>query len=193
MFYGYALNTAETAMRKQKELPEYLNFGKLFLNGLMTLVISFVYFLPVLIIFGIIIAVNLPHMEGMYNLLISGETISTGFFVSGWKIAAFASIGLMLIPVIFYVLSGALMNYAETRTFSSAFQLNHIFKKIITWTFFIAWIISVIVVMAINYVGGEVAGLFGVVPFLRYAVSSFFSVVSVLFACTLLGQAYSEA
>ena len=46
---GYHLECAKTAMNKKFKLPDWKNFGKLFVNGFLASVITFIYLLPAIL------------------------------------------------------------------------------------------------------------------------------------------------
>ncbi|MBI4438883.1 DUF4013 domain-containing protein [Candidatus Woesearchaeota archaeon] len=48
---GYGLKSAETAMKGDYKLPEWNEWGRLFIRGLTAVVISLIYFLPVILLF----------------------------------------------------------------------------------------------------------------------------------------------
>ena len=77
----------------------------------------------------------------------------------------------------------ALLTYAETRDFSSAFAFRDIIKKAFTGTYIVGFIITMVIV-------GVIAFIIGLIPFIGQFLSTF--IVGTI-AYTALAQAYREA
>jgi hypothetical protein len=178
IFTGYLLNTAETAMRKQKELPEFEGFGKLFVDGLLAAIIGLIYMIPVFLLFGILYLVGLATIPSVAD-----------FTNGGFLAALFGGFGITFILLLItgfiftYLATGAMLRFAERRKFGEAFDLGEITKKVLTGAFFLPWLISVVLGGVINFV-------LRLIPVVGWIVGPF--VVGV-FMYTILGAAYSEA
>lgn len=176
IFYGYLLDVAETGMRKQKKLPEFEGFGRLFVNGFKMLLIGIVYLIPVALVMGILFFTGLATVPSMESLTSASLSALGGFGLSFIVTA--------IVALVFgYLSTGAVLRFAEKKELSAAFELKEIADKVFTGTFFVGWLITVVLAGAISVV-------LGLIP----VVGTLFTVyISGVFGYTALGQAYSEA
>ena len=175
--FGYGLECSKSAMEKKFKLPEYKQFWRLFVKGLVSILIGIIYFIPGLIFFlwgmvnvGIAILLGLSEndIEAIMTLVNAGSPLLiTGlflFFVAG------------------YILPIALMNYSIKYKFKDGFDFRKIFRKIFTGKYFLVWLVTLI----ITWVLGMTIGL---IPFVGYAIAGF---ISIVIGYTLYGQVYKE-
>lgn len=177
MFSGYLLNVAKSAMKKDMELPKWENWGTLFVEGLLAFVIGIIYMLPVVVILGGLLLVGGLSVPG----LIAGGMLGMAGVMAGlgMYIVVLVIVGLVL----GFLSTVALLTYAETRDFSSAFAFRDIIKKAFTGTYIVGFIITMVIV-------GVIAFIIGLIPFIGQFLSTF--IVGTI-AYTALAQAYREA
>ena len=110
---GYIISLIKSAMKKKEEvLPEWSNWGKLFSDGIICFVISFVYTLIPMLIFAI------------------GAVVSGGG-VFGWAFKAFVTfISAISLLGVYFILPMAICHYAATDDMKSAFAWKVIQEKI---------------------------------------------------------------
>ncbi len=166
---GYLLDVAQTAMNRKKKLPEFKDYGRLFVEGLKLLVIALVYAIPV-----IIIAV----------LFMAG--FSTNLNIGSMGIGFMIIIGILAILTVYFE-SGAVLMYADTRKLGEAFNFGEISKKVFTGKFFGGWLISLIISAAIGLAIGF--ALF-FIPLLGRILAS---AIGGIFYMSAMGEVYSEA
>ena len=177
MFSGYLLNVAKSAMKKDMELPKWENWGTLFVEGLLAFVIGIIYMLPVVVILGGLLLVGGLSVPG----LIAGGMLGMAGVMAGLGIYL---VVLVIVGLVLGFLSTvALLTYAETRDFSSAFAFRDIIKKAFTGTYIVGFIITMVIV-------GVIAFIIGLIPFIGQFLSTF--IVGTI-AYTALAQAYREA
>ena len=177
MFSGYLLNVAKSAMKKDMDLPKWENWGTLFVEGLLAFVIGIIYMLPVVVILGGLLLVGGLSVPG----LITGGMLGMAGVMAGLGIYL---VVLVIVGLVLGFLSTvALLTYAETRDFSSAFAFRDIIKKAFTGTYIVGFIITVVIV-------GVIAFIIGLIPFIGQFLSTF--IVGTI-AYTALAQAYREA
>jgi len=177
MFSGYLLNVAKSAMKKDMELPKWENWGTLFVEGLLAFVIGIIYMLPVVVILGGLLLVGGLSVPG----LITGGMLGMAGVMAGLGIYL---VVLVIVGLVLGFLSTvALLTYAETRDFSSAFAFRDIIKKAFTGTYIVGFIITMVIV-------GVIAFIIGLIPFIGQFLSTF--IVGTI-AYTALAQAYREA
>lgn len=177
IFSGYLLEVAKSAMKKDMKLPDYKDYGKMFIEGLLTTVIGFVYLLPVIILLGI--------------LLLTG-TFSFGNILQGGLLgilSAIAGLGIYLIilaivGIIFWLLATvAILRFAENREFGAAFEFGKIAKKAFTGHYVMNWVLT----MAIVWV---FALLINLIPVVGQFITIY---IAGVINMTALAQAYTEA
>ena len=168
---GYQLECAKTAMKKNFKLPEWENWGDLFIIGLLGFIIVVIYFIPFLIVLAILGISLLPFIAfggrqpgiSEFSNFIGGGIILTIVFV----------IAMYLLPV-------ALLSYVERLNFGDAFSFGKVFKKAFTSQYFISWFLLVIY-------GFIISVILSVIPFVGGALSGYIIGVT---AMTVFGELY---
>ena len=164
---GYQLFCAKSAMKKDYKLPEWKNWGDLFVKGLLSLIISIIYAIPIIIIsiFVIGTAIFAYFGQGM-------DSITT--------LVATAGVGIIILLIIAlltaYITPMAIMAYVSNFNFGNAFNFGIVFKKAFTGKYLITWllmllygIIGTAIFAFIPVVGGALAGfIVGVTAFTAY-------------------------
>ena len=134
---GYLLQVAKTA--KKKELPEWVDWGNLFIRGFIAEVIKVIYFLPAIIVFIATLG------TAILSVLLGSSTIGKMAFIQG--LTSMGS-GLFVFVVLFllaaYIVPAAWTNYAIKGKFGSAFALKEITAKAFTGNYFVAWLTGTI-------------------------------------------------
>lgn len=177
MFSGYLLNVAKSAMKKDMDLPKWENWGTLFVEGLLAFVIGIIYMLPVVVILGGLLLVGGLSVPG----LIAGGMLGMAGVMAG--LGMYIVVLVIIALVLGFLSTVALLTYAETRDFSSAFAFRDIIKKAFTGTYIVGFIITMVIV-------GVIAFIIGLIPFIGQFLSTF--IVGTI-AYTALAQAYREA
>ena len=162
---GYGLECSKSAMEKKFKLPEWKSFWKLFVRGLISLLIMIIYLLPGLLFFmwGLV-NVGLAILLGLSkNDFVALTTlINTG--------GPLIIVGLLLCVIAGYILPIALVNYAIKYNFNDGFELKKIFKKIFTGKYFLVWLVALVFSLILSMT-------IGLIPFVGYAISGFISLV----------------
>lgn len=174
MSVGYLLDTAETSMKKKKDLPEWKDFARLFVEGVKAFVIGIVYMIPIFIMGAFVFG---PMMTSLleFNMDFIFENLmlmSTGLIVLG-----------LIALLIGYFSLGALMRYSKTRNMKEAFNFNAISKKVFTGKYFAAWFIGLIIFVLVSAV-------FSLIPVIGQILGG---AIGGIFYVSVLGEAYAEA
>ncbi len=172
--YGYFIEVAKSSANKKTIgiLPEWKNWGSLFVNALLALVISLAYALPLILMAFI---VGFKVFLGMF----------TGDIVN---LAALSGMGAWLVLVLLYgfffiyVLPSAILSFAFSGKFASAFEFGNVLRKAFNAEYFVAWLVS-IVYSAIASV------VLGFIPYVGRAIGGAITGITMF---TLLGEAYSS-
>lgn len=188
---GFSLETAKLSMKGEKEMPEWNEWGNLFVKGLLSVVIGVIYMIPAIIIAGICLRPVIPSLYPWYmntmmpsvaqkmNLAMpdmSGMMASMGNLAFGLGFAA------LLMVFIAYIIPSAVMHYLQGG-FGNAFSFGSVLKKAFTKNYAIA---SFVFALYSSLLGG----LLGKVPFIGPAFAGF---VSGITGFTLYGEAFGNA
>jgi len=169
--FGYFLRCAKSAIKRNYALPNWTDWGALFVTGIVALVISLIWAIPTLIVAGITLGAMFPTVA---------PYITTGDMV-GAAAAVTAAMGTLLIgaivtavvAVIFGLLgTAAVVRYAEKGNFGSAFEFSEIKAKAFKGNFIAAWIVGIIYVVILSailspvlFIGPAIAGFICSVAF----------------------------
>jgi len=179
---GYELKCAKLAMGGDYSLPDWEEWGDLFVKGLLSVVIGIIYAIPAIIIIVILLITTLSStMEGIAGGVGSGPGAGLG----GGRLLA--SMGTSLIVVIalglilLYLLPSAMMTFVSNDfKFGSAFKVGEIVKKTLNTDYLVTWIVvgvySMIVTIILSFI-----------PFIGPAIASFATGVT---AMTAFGEVY---
>ncbi len=168
---GYALQASKLTLNKKKNLPEWTNWKDLFVNGFLLFVISMIYMIPAMI--ALVFALGSGLSVGLLT-----EDPFSGILAAGPILV----VALVLMIIFGYFSPLAAVNFAKTNKFSSAFDFKLILKKTLTKTYFVAWIVAVLLGIGITLI-------LSLIPFVGGRISSF---VTLLVALTIYAQAYNE-
>jgi len=131
MFFasGYGLECAKTAMKKKSKLPEWTDWGNLFLKGLSVFAIALIYSIPIGIIAAFMV-VKAMQGVGSYNTMLSAqpEMIMSNMASLGLGFILF----MVLLLLLSYIMPMVLMFFVDKWKFGDAFKLGEIFKKVFT-------------------------------------------------------------
>jgi hypothetical protein len=176
MFSGYLLKVAKSTMNRQRDLPEWSGWSDLFVKGALAYIIGIIYMIPVGIIAGIAAFTGLLTLPTLADL--APLKIFTWLFGAG-----IAAIIMIIVLVIFALLSSvAILSFADTEKFGSAFEFGDIARKAFNGQYIGGWLITMIISLVIGF-------LLSWIPVLGVIIAMY--VLSV-FVYTSLAQIYTE-
>jgi hypothetical protein len=185
---GWLLEVAKTSMKNKQKLPEWNNWGDLFVQGLLMIIISFLWFIPALLILVIFGGTAIATYIATQSL---PQTIAA----AGIGFVLFIAMALLIT----YISPAAILSYAEKNKFSAAFQFKKIFKKAFSGGWFVAWIVGYVWYMAIFGVATAASIPFSlfVGQFAGFVVSTILTAIALPIAAipffTMLGEAYGKS
>jgi len=161
---GYQLKCAKSAMNGKYDLPEWTEWGDLFVKGLVLVVIMVIYSVMVLIIPILLVVMWQMGMLGSSALEAVVMVI----------LASFAALGI-------YVLPSVIMNFvANDFKFGAAFKVGEIVKKTLNKDYFVTWLVvgvySIVVSIVLTFI-----------PIVGPAIASFATGVT---SMTAFGELY---
>lgn len=189
MALGYQLRCAKTAMEKKFELPEWEDWGNLFVKGLMAVVIGFIYAIPAIIVSLIaMISIVKAVLQAVSTSATTGASVDPMMILSSVGITGILIFILGLLTS--YIVPSALLSFVKNDSFGAAFRFGEIFKKAFTVKYLVVWIVvslySIVLTLVLALIL-SVIPLFG--TFLGIAIAMFVANVTVM---TALGEVYSE-
>ncbi|MBW2995266.1 DUF4013 domain-containing protein [Candidatus Woesearchaeota archaeon] len=179
--WGYALMCGKTAMKKTQKLPEWTNWGDLFVKGLVAAIISIIYFIPAAVVLGIVVGTTVITSLTLQNLTAIFGSMGIGLFIS-------ILVGLLTI----YILPVALLLYVSEGTFGAAFRFSDVLKKAFTTTYLLAWVLSLVAAFVVAILAGMLVGVLAVTIVLPFVINGFASIITGIISMTLLGEALSQ-
>ncbi len=188
---GYALECTGLTKRKVplNKSPDWADWGKLFVNGFLTFVISIIYFIPALIIFLIALASVLGAILRVVSFtdLITGNSAAisqniASIMPSLASALPFIFIGIVLALLAAYVVQSAVLNFLVYNRFGKAFSFGEVFKRAFNGTYFVAWIIALIISIVASLI-------FSWIPVVGSALMFF---ITSVITYTIFGQVYRE-
>jgi hypothetical protein len=169
---GFVLRCSKNALKKNFKLPQWIDWGKLFVNGLLGAVISLIYMLPafIFIILGILIGVGTA----------AGTTALTGADPASLMAALIAGgpafiIGLILFALAIYVYPSAMITFTINYNFLDAFKFKNVFKQAFRGNYFLMWIVIGIYILVISFV-------ISLIPYVGSGIANFITTVTLLTA-----------
>ena len=165
---GYLIDALERTVAGDEEPPAFDDWGTLFIRGLVGTVITIVYSVVPLVVFGGLAFVLIAVVG------IAGGAGEAGGIVAGLGVAALLLLGLLLLPVVFliyYLVPAALTNYAIQDELSAAFDFGTI-KPILLSSEYLIAVLLPLVVAVLLWIATSILALTGIglllVPFVQF-------------------------
>jgi len=189
MFFasGYGLECAKTAMKKKSNLPEWADWGNLWIRGFLSLLISIIYALPLVILSILFAGPIISKLMG--GILSSNPATFIEALGSAGNTIAFLGLFAVLIA---YVLPMAIMFFVEKWNFGDAFRIGDIFKKAFTSKYFVAWIILIAYAMVVGWIVALLTAATTITIIIPLILMGFWNIILTITSMTIFGEVYSE-
>ena len=175
---GYVLKSGSMTLKGNNKLPEWQDWGDLFVKGLFSFIIGLIWLIPAIVLGAI------GGGAAFASVLTAG--VSGGLSLGGLAGAGLLFLLAGLLGLIAaYFLPIAILGYVKTDKFGAAFDFSTVFKKALSGEYFVAWIISVVVALVLGIVGG-------IIPYLSIVLSPAASFISMMIGITLIGSVYNK-
>lgn len=162
---GYFFRILKSSIAGFDELPDFDEWGEMFIDGLKIFVVQFVYLLiPLIVIF-----IGMWASIASISVTDAGTMTNPVLFMG--LMGGTAIIGIILAIIFELIGSIAVANMALNNSeFGAAFRFGEILEKIsmIGWGKYIVWYIVMIV---ISLIGGFIAGILNVIPFIGMIIA----------------------
>ncbi|AXV40498.1 DUF4013 domain-containing protein [Methanobacterium sp. BAmetb5] len=162
---GYFFRILKSSIAGFDELPDFDEWGEMFIDGLKMFVVQFVYLLIPLIVIFIGAWASIASMSVTEAGNLANPTLAIGL------IGGTAIIGIILAILFELIGSIAVANMAlNDSEFGAAFRFSEILEKIsmIGWGKYIVWYIVMIIV---TFIGGIIASVLQVIPFIGMIIA----------------------
>ncbi|MFP8957310.1 DUF4013 domain-containing protein [Natrialbaceae archaeon A-CW3] len=178
--YGYLVRVIRESREGSQDLPSFDDWGDLFVEGLQVFVIGLVFMLIPLVVAAVTIGGAVLAMLTGTDL---GMVVGAGGLVLGLLLS-------MLLTLVFgYVAVAAIVNFALEETFSAAFDLQTLKSAMLHRDYAVAWILSVVVLIA----GAVLGGLISEIPWIGSIIAAFVGFYAAMVAAVLWGDGFSDA
>lgn len=176
LVYGYIVRTIRGVLADDSSPPEFIEWGKLLVDGVLAWIISVVYLLIPLIVAGITIGGSITAIATGSEI---GAAAGTGGMFVGLTISTILSIAFGYLAVV------ALVNFAREGRFGAAFDFDVIKTVALDRDYATAWLVSVGVFL--------VAGVVGMIPFIGWILTPFVSFYAAIVAANLWAGGFTQA
>jgi len=176
---GYGYECAKTAMNKQSELPEWKDWGKLWMKGFYGFILMLVYFMPIFFFSAII---------GILITVLASSSIIIKTILS-------LTLILTVLLVFSYISPMILMFFVDKWSIENAFRIKEIFKKLFTGKYFVAWLVvffySFVIALLFQLVSKLTQQMI-IITLILYVLYIFLNIAVMITSMTVFGEVYSE-
>jgi len=179
---GYYLKILKGSIENKSGMPEWEDWGNLFIKGLIVFIISIIYMLIPIIVISI-------SVGGAILAAVSGGTeamIAAIGAAAGGLLIAFI---LMLISLLLLLM--ALAIYAKEESFGSAFRFGEIINRI--FSNFGSYILVYLVIIVLGIIVGIITGILNIIPYLGMVIAIFANFYIVAVAANMFGEVYTNS
>lgn len=177
---GYGIAFARNVMQGRVDLPEWTQWKSLFIDGLLMTLITCIWLIPAAIVSSLILG-------SLTFSILAGEYVRVG---------PWASIVLVCILIVGYIIPAALMNYVNHARFLAGFDVRTIWNAILTPMYARTWLIVLlmyIVLSGIFAVLGALFAIFGVIgTILTFILMGFMTFISLILGLGVYADAWSS-
>ena len=158
---GFILECSGLGKTKpSKKMPEWRDWGYLFMRGLVSDIILLIYAIPAILVFlvGAGTAIGSLAETGFMSEKSAGtvsQLISQNWYMALptlLEIAPIMIFGFILLLIAFYLTPIAVLNYIKTKKFGEAFSLTKITKKAFSADYFVVWLIVLILTAIVTII-----------------------------------------
>lgn len=176
--YGYVVEAIRRSLEGEDEPPEFDDWGDLLVDGIQAWVIGLLYLLVPLAVAAVTVG------GAMFTILSGGD-------VSASLAGLFGGLALSSLLALVFGYFGvvAIVNFAREGTFGAAFDFGTIFGVATDSRYAVAWLVSVLVFVAV----GVVTGVLAAIPLVGWIASAFVAFYAQVVVANLWGVGFAEA
>jgi hypothetical protein len=182
---GYSLAVSRNVMNGDPDpLPEWEDWGKLFMDGLYVMIAQFVYTLP----FWILACIGFVATIGFGGLgELSEEAAAAGI------LATFGVMGCLVILLwiaLIFISPAIYIQYVRTDEFGACFRFGEVFG--IARNYLGDILITVVFALAVSIVLGVATGILNIIPCLGWILSFVLSILAGPWIMVSIGHLYGQ-
>lgn len=174
---GYQLVAAKKAMNNDFELPEWQNWGDLFVKGLLSGIIALIYLIIPITIIGISAG---AVISAYITSITTGVAVDMGSLIMG--AGAGIMVGLILTIFASFLMPMAILKYMAEDSFGAAFRIGEIIRKSFSVPYILSWLVSLVY-------GLVLLTILSYIPYVGFSIGVF---IVGMTSWTIFGQVYSE-
>jgi hypothetical protein len=179
---GYYLKIIKGSIENKSGMPEWEDWGNLFIKGLLVFIISIIYMLiPIIVISISVGGAIMAAVSGGTEAMVAAIGAAAGGFI----------IGFILMLIAFLLLPMALAIYAKEESFGSAFRFGEIIRRILSNLG--SYILVYIVIIVLGVIVGIITGILNIIPFLGVVIAIFTNFYIVAVAANMFGEVYTNS
>lgn len=187
---GFFLTYAKNCINKKFVIPSWTNLTSLFKKGILGMVIMWIYSIPLMVIYSIILGSN------PFALQITPESQLATTQALLTNLGLLLSVLVPLYILLYYLLPAIMLRYAESEKFSGGFDFSIIFRKAFSLKYFVNWLLAILLSIGATFVFGIIMvilfiTIIGIPIVIFFLIPLFFFVFS-LTIISILAQAYGE-
>lgn len=188
---GFILECSGLGKTKpSKKMPEFKDWGYLFIRGLASDIILIIYAIPAILVFLVGAGATIGTLAGGILPLTASQRDVSQLLSQNWylalpillKLAPVMILGFVLLLIAFYLTPIAVLNYLKTKKFSEAFSLSKVTKKAFTGDYLVVWIIALILT-------GIITAILSIIPLVGPQIAFF---IAGVISYSLYGQIYRK-
>lgn len=151
--YGAQLEYIRRVSRGDERLPDFDDFGGKWVQGLLVGVAGFLYFLPVLLVGGLVV------LPGAIAAVSQGDSDAVGALLGG-GMCVFLLLATIYTIVMSVMFSAAMTHYAMKQRFGAFFEVGTILQKVRGGTgYFTAWLYVLLISFGVSTITSVLSGL----------------------------------
>lgn len=186
---GYGLECAKTSMKKNYKLPEWTDWGNLWIKGFLYSLIGLIYMIPLVLIGAFTIGSALiknwalltaPNPDPIALASAFGGTAGVWWLL------------LLIMIVTLYIVPMAIMRFVESGKFGDAFNFREVFRKAFTSRYFAAFILLGLYIFAVTIIASLLSLITAITVILPLIITTVLSFVIAVTSMTVFGEVYSE-
>ena len=179
---GYYLKILKGSIENKSGMPEWEDWGNLFIKGLIVFIISIIYMLiPIIVISISVGGAILAAVSGGTEAMIAAIGAAAGGLLIAFILML---ISLLLLPM-------ALAIYAKEESFGSAFRFGEIINRI--FSNFGNYILVYLVIIVLGIIVGIITGILNIIPYLGMVIAIFANFYIVAVAANMFGEVYTNS
>ncbi|MFH1770278.1 MAG: DUF4013 domain-containing protein [archaeon] len=182
---GYFLECANSSMKKKKKLPEFKDWGDLFVKGLIAFAITLIYLIPVMIL-----------------AVFSAASYASSFVNIDPNAFTFPPIPESMIPLLIatllvmlftmYIMPAVVMMFAKNYKFKDSFEMGTIFSTAFTLKYLGMWGFVVLFMLVLLIISQGIAYISNQVFVISIIVNAFLNAFIGITIYTIYGHAFKE-